>query len=169
MNKILFGIIGLLFIGVIGAGAFAFKGMPGMSVGDADDTSVVSGAPDTAAAVTADGPAKPAGTPATTPVPGTKPSSQPTPAPTPASKPTQQPGTYTLAQVATHNSATSCYTAINGSVYDVTPFIRQHPGGMGAILSLCGRDGTSAFEGQHGGQGRPAAELATFKIGTLTS
>lgn len=77
-------------------------------------------------------------------------------------------GTYTLAEVATHNSQSSCYTAINGSVYDVTPFIQQHPGGAGAILSLCGTDGTAAFEGQHGGQSRPASELASYKIGVLT-
>jgi cytochrome b involved in lipid metabolism len=75
--------------------------------------------------------------------------------------------TYTLAQVAMHNKASSCWTAINGSVYDVTTWINQHPGGPGPILSLCGTDGSAAFNGQHGGQARPAAELATFKIGTL--
>jgi hypothetical protein len=36
-----------------------------------------------------------------------------------------------------------------------------------AILSLCGKDGTVAFNAQHGGQGRPETELASFKIGTL--
>jgi len=76
-------------------------------------------------------------------------------------------GSYTLAQVATHNNASSCWTAINGNVYDVTTWINQHPGGRAPILSLCGTDGSAAFNGQHGGQARPAAELATFKIGTL--
>ncbi len=76
-------------------------------------------------------------------------------------------GGYTLAQVATHNSAASCWTTINGNVYDLTQWIGQHPGGEGAILSICGIDGTSAFEGQHGDQGRPNAMLATFKIGVL--
>ncbi len=74
---------------------------------------------------------------------------------------------YTITQVSTHKNATSCWTAVNGSVYDVTPFIKQHPGGSGAILSLCGIDGSSAFNGQHGGQARPASELAGFKIGVL--
>ena len=74
---------------------------------------------------------------------------------------------YTLAEVATHNSGASCWTAINGEVYDVTPFIDQHPGGSGAILSLCGIDGSEAFNNQHGGQRRPANELAGFKIGAL--
>jgi cytochrome b involved in lipid metabolism len=74
---------------------------------------------------------------------------------------------YTMANVATHNNASSCWTAINGNVYDVTSWINQHPGGSEAILSLCGTDGSSAFDAQHGGQRRPEQELASFKIGTL--
>jgi cytochrome b involved in lipid metabolism len=76
-------------------------------------------------------------------------------------------GTYTMAQVAQHASATSCFTAISGSVYNLTSFINQHPGGAQAILSLCGRDGTAAFMAQHGGQGSPERELAALKIGVL--
>lgn len=77
------------------------------------------------------------------------------------------PGEFTMADVAAHNSRTSCYTAINGSVYDLTNWISQHPGGPAPILSLCGTDGTAAFTAQHGGQRRPEQELATLKIGTL--
>lgn len=76
---------------------------------------------------------------------------------------------FTMADVAKHNSGSSCWTAINGNVYDVTSWINQHPGGAQSILSLCGIDGSSAFNGQHGGQRRPEAELATFKIGALSS
>lgn len=75
--------------------------------------------------------------------------------------------TYTLATVAKHATASSCWTAINGKVYDVTSWIDQHPGGREAILSLCGTDGSSAFNDQHGGQRRPAQELASFYIGNL--
>lgn len=74
---------------------------------------------------------------------------------------------YTLSVVATHNSQLSCWTTINGGVYDVTSWIGQHPGGEQAILGLCGKDGSAAFNGQHGGEKRPASELASFKIGTL--
>ncbi len=77
-------------------------------------------------------------------------------------------GSYTLAQVAAHTDAKSCWTTINGGVYDVTPWISQHPGGAAAILSLCGKDGSAAFTDQHSGQARPASELAGFKIGTLS-
>ena len=52
-------------------------------------------------------------------------------------------------------------------MYDVTSWISQHPGGEQAILGLCGIDSSDAFNGQHGGQRRPATELASFKIGIL--
>lgn len=90
-----------------------------------------------------------------------------TPQPTNPSGPTVR--SFTMALVAAHNSAASCYSAINGSVYDLTSFIGQHPGGQAAIKSLCGVDGSAAFNGQHGGAGRPASELASFKIGILAN
>src|SRR5690242_15367490 len=100
----------------------------------------------------------------------------PTPTPTPTPTNSQSSGTanastsdktYTMADVQQHKDGTSCWTAINGNVYDVTSWINQHPGGPEAILSLCGTDGSSAFNDQHGGQRRPEQELASFKIGTL--
>lgn len=75
---------------------------------------------------------------------------------------------YTLADVATHGNASSCWSAINGKVYNLTSWINQHPGGPQRILSICGTDGSSAFNAQHGGQSNPANELTNFYIGTLT-
>jgi cytochrome b involved in lipid metabolism len=79
--------------------------------------------------------------------------------------------TYTSAEVATHDTASSCWTSINGNVYDLTAWVRQHPGGEADILSICGKDGTQAFEQQHGRprDTQPQQILATFKIGTLAS
>jgi cytochrome b involved in lipid metabolism len=79
----------------------------------------------------------------------------------------QEHAEYTAAQVAQHNSASSCYTIVNGVVYDLTDWISQHPGGSRAIIRMCGVDGTAEFMDQHGGQGRPEAELANYKIGIL--
>lgn len=76
-------------------------------------------------------------------------------------------GAYTMADLAKHASASSCWTAINGNVYDVTNWISQHPGGQRVIIALCGKDGTASFDGQHGGQRKPEAELKQFQIGTL--
>ena len=74
---------------------------------------------------------------------------------------------YAMADVSIHNNASDCWTAINGSGYDVTSWISKHPGGPDKIIALCGIDGSQAFNKKHGGQRRPENELATFKIGVL--
>ncbi|MCX7589986.1 MAG: cytochrome b5 domain-containing protein, partial [Patescibacteria group bacterium] len=56
---------------------------------------------------------------------------------------------------------------IRENVYDLTSWITKHPGGEKAILNLCGKDGTSLFEKQHGGEKIPEDALAKFKIGKL--
>ncbi len=76
---------------------------------------------------------------------------------------------YTLNDVAAHTDRTSCWTAIDGKVYDLTSFIGQHPGGPFRILSICGKDGSVAFNSQHGGQARPESELKSLYIGDLSS
>lgn len=59
--------------------------------------------------------------------------------------------TYTTAQVATHNTSSDCWVIVNGNVYNLTSFISQHPGGASAIISECGKNGTTAFNnGPHG-------------------
>lgn len=75
--------------------------------------------------------------------------------------------TYTMADVASHKDVASCWTAINGNIYDLTAFINKHPGGDRNILKICGIDGSRAFDGQHGGQSGPESILAGFEIGTL--
>jgi cytochrome b involved in lipid metabolism len=90
---------------------------------------------------------------------------------------TQTPGTpgtpattsqgITLADVAKHADAQSCWSAINGNVYDLTAWIPQHPGGPDKILQICGIDGSAKFNAQHGGAQLQQQILAGFKIGTL--
>lgn len=114
-------------------------------------------------------------TPTPTPLPSLTPSPTPTPTPTPTvtvtSTPTPSPTStvrsFTAAEVATRNSETSCWSIVNGDVYDLTNWIRQHPGGKAAILRICGVDGTSRFTGQHGGSSSIAAELKNYYIGKL--
>jgi|CXWL01.1.fsa_nt_gi cytochrome b involved in lipid metabolism len=77
-------------------------------------------------------------------------------------------GSYTLATVSTHNSSASCWTIVSGKVYDLTSFIGKHQGGKTAIKSLCGHDGTSAFEKKHDGKSRPEQTLAKYELGVLT-
>jgi len=91
---------------------------------------------------------------------------KPTPAPTPT--PTPSTSGYTMAQVKSNNSAKSCWAVIDGFVYNLTTWINSHPGGAGAIVSLCGTDATAAFKSQHGNQGKPAAKLDSFRLGALS-
>ena len=74
---------------------------------------------------------------------------------------------FLLSEVAQHKDAQSCWSAINGGTYDLTTWISQHPGGPENILSICGKDGSDAFNNQHGGSQRQADILKTLKIGTL--
>lgn len=54
--------------------------------------------------------------------------------------------TVSLAEVAKHGTATSCYMVIHDKVYDITPFLDQHPGGEEVLLDHAGKDATEAFE-----------------------
>jgi cytochrome b involved in lipid metabolism len=74
---------------------------------------------------------------------------------------------YTIAEVGAHNTEKDCYTIVNGNVYDVTAWIHSHPGGAKNIISMCGKDASSSFDNQHGGEKRPESELANFLIGKL--
>ena len=91
----------------------------------------------------------------------------PTPVtPTPVTPTPVTPG-YTKEEVAQHATESSCWSIVNGDVYDLTSYISKHPGGSRNILRICGKDGTSAFEGQHGGESRPERTLEGYKIGPL--
>jgi cytochrome b involved in lipid metabolism len=75
---------------------------------------------------------------------------------------------FTLSELSIHKDAVSCYSAISGSVYDLTMWVNMHPGGKGPILSLCGVDGTEKFMNKHQGKPKFMTILARFKIGTFT-
>lgn len=85
---------------------------------------------------------------------------------TPAST-TSASASYTMTQVQQHNTAADCWAAIDGSVYDLTSWVNQHPGGADRITALCGTDATAQFAGQHGSNAQAQAQLARLKIGTL--
>ena len=98
------------------------------------------------------------------------PAAKPTPAATPAAKPT--PATtvaagYTMAQVRANNGRAKCWTVISENVYDLTAWIGDHPGGAGAIVSLCGTDGTQSFLAMHRNQSKPESRLAGYLLGPL--
>ena len=100
-----------------------------------------------------------------TPTPSPTASQSTITSPTPTSSPTKS--GYTMDQVKANNGASSCWSVIDGDVYDLTTWISSHPGGAAAIKSLCGLDGTSAFKAQHEGQNNPIKRLITFLLGPL--
>jgi cytochrome b involved in lipid metabolism/uncharacterized membrane protein len=74
---------------------------------------------------------------------------------------------YTRAEVSPHASATSCWSIVNGIVYDLTPWITRHPGGAEGILDMCGTNGAGEFFEQHAGDADAATVLAGYRIGVL--
>ena len=106
------------------------------------------------------------GTASPTPTQSASPTPTQSASPSPTATQTAESG-FTLAEVATRNTASECWVAISGNVYDLTRWIAQHPGGSSAIIQLCGTDGTQAFTSQHGGQSNPTSTLARYLIGPL--
>ena len=81
----------------------------------------------------------------------------PTTVPTPA---------ITMAEVAKHNSVSSCWFTVDNKVYDATSFIDQHSGGSNPILQSCGQDASSYFHSRHGN--RELSYMSSFLIGTIS-
>jgi cytochrome b involved in lipid metabolism len=82
---------------------------------------------------------------------------------------TPKPSGITMTEIAKHNSKSDCWSAINGSVYDLTSWIPNHPGGEKRILILCGKDGSKDYNGAHGTKTKMFNILSGFKIGSLAS
>lgn len=102
------------------------------------------------------------------PAPAPKPSATTAPAASAAPTASKAPA-LTMKDVAANNTAKSCWSAIDGNVYDLTRWINSHPGGSSAITFLCGTDGSKAFAAQHAGEGKPTGRLAGFLLGPLAS
>ena len=72
-----------------------------------------------------------------------------------------------IEEVAKHNSENDCWVIIDGVVYDLTKFLKAHPGGKGVLVALAGRDVTSEFYDFHA---RDVLEKygPKLRIGTVT-
>lgn len=72
-----------------------------------------------------------------------------------------------IEEVSKHNNPNDCWTVINNEVYNLTSYLKSHPGGEPNILRLCGIDGSSLFASQHGNEGSPNRQLSNLVIGNL--
>ncbi|CAF1047018.1 unnamed protein product [Rotaria sp. Silwood1] len=52
---------------------------------------------------------------------------------------------YTLKDVSAHCTEDDCWMVIKDLVYNVTDFMREHPGGSDIMLEYAGTDATMAF------------------------
>ena len=87
--------------------------------------------------------------------------------PTPTESHITKPGlTFTRDDVAEHSSYEDCYVVINKQVYDVTLFLKEHPGGEDIIMEFAGYDATTAFA-ENGHSDDAVEMLQGFKIGRL--
>lgn len=55
-------------------------------------------------------------------------------------------GMYTPEQVRKHCTADDCWITAHGVVYDVTRYVRKHPGGFKSILARAGEDASADFD-----------------------
>ena len=80
-------------------------------------------------------------------------------------KASAQAGGMTMSEVAQHHSMNDCYLAINGKVYNVTPYMPYHPAGASIIARYCGQEVTGIFAQIH--SNRAWDLLARYKVGSV--
>ncbi|KAH8293319.1 hypothetical protein KR018_001077 [Drosophila ironensis] len=73
-----------------------------------------------------------------------------------------------MATVAQHNKPNDLWMVIDNKVYDVTKFLKEHPGGEQALTNHAGKESTKAFNDV--GHSRDARKLLKkFLVGNLAS
>ncbi|KAJ5782823.1 hypothetical protein N7457_004597 [Penicillium paradoxum] len=73
---------------------------------------------------------------------------------------------FESSEVATHKTRDDCWVIIHGKVYDITTYVRDHPGGADVLIDVAGSDATAAYEDV--GHSEDASEiLETYLIGTV--
>jgi len=84
-------------------------------------------------------------------------------------KPINPAGTINLtnSEIKAHNLKSDCWSIVNGNVYNLTTYVKSHPGGASVIANICGKDGSKAFVNQHNTQGKPNKVLSSFLLGPV--
>uniref|UniRef100_A0A182IXN5 Uncharacterized protein n=1 Tax=Anopheles atroparvus TaxID=41427 RepID=A0A182IXN5_ANOAO len=72
----------------------------------------------------------------------------------------------TLSEVAYHDSYDDCWIVLYDRVYDITSFLKMHPGGHDVLVENAGRDATIAFLNA-GHSAMALKSLKLYEIGEL--
>ncbi|CAG8034666.1 unnamed protein product [Penicillium nalgiovense] len=73
---------------------------------------------------------------------------------------------FSVEDVASHKDRTDLWVIIHGKVYDLTKYVRDHPGGADVLYDVAGLDATEAYD--EVGHSEDADEIMnTFMIGTV--
>ncbi|CRG88358.1 cytochrome b5 reductase, putative [Talaromyces islandicus] len=73
---------------------------------------------------------------------------------------------FTSDDVATHKTKNDLWISVHGQVYDVTNYLKDHPGGADVLIDVAGQDATAAYEDV--GHSEEANDiLQTYLVGSL--
>ena len=53
---------------------------------------------------------------------------------------------WPMTEIRKHNSLEDFWTVVRGKVYNLTPYLRYHPGGINILMKTAGTDGTVLFD-----------------------
>lgn len=76
------------------------------------------------------------------------------------------------AELARHAGPDDCWMAIRGGVYDVSPYLPEHPSRPDVVLPWCGREASEAYATKNKGRPHSAQAdelLARYRVGTLAA
>ncbi|KAI7740709.1 hypothetical protein M8C21_023520 [Ambrosia artemisiifolia] len=73
---------------------------------------------------------------------------------------------FVFDEVSKHNQTEDCWVIISGKVYNVTPFMDEHPGGSEVMLAATGKDATDDFE-DTGHSNEAKAMMGKFYVGKI--
>lgn len=74
---------------------------------------------------------------------------------------------YSVSEIAKHNKEQDLWIVLHGNVYDVTPFVDEHPGGVDTLKDVAGGDGSQAFDSV-GHSESAKAMLTKYLVGRLS-
>ena len=74
---------------------------------------------------------------------------------------------YTWQEACSHNTATDCWIVIDKKVYDVSKWLKYHPGGVLPLLYSAGQDCSSVFKAFHPSSWIAEKRLPQFYIGDI--